>query len=198
MIRRVLTVSVAALVVACGPAASPGDSGEAGTDPAAAPAADAQTLRPDGWGPLRIGMTRAEVEAALGPDANPDAVGGPDPEACDEFRPARAPAGVLVMVENGVLTRVSATEPGLTTAEGFGVGAAAEAVRAALGDRARFESHKYAEAPAGYILSWTTPQTAPYVEDPAARGVLYEVGAEGTVVAVRVGGPAIQYVEGCL
>src|SRR3970040_816280 len=31
-------------------------------------------LTPDGWGPLRIGMSRAEVVAAAGEDANPDAV----------------------------------------------------------------------------------------------------------------------------
>jgi hypothetical protein len=55
-------------------------------------------ITPDGWGPLRIGMSGAEVVAAAGEDANPDAVGGPDPERCDEFRPARAPAGILVMV----------------------------------------------------------------------------------------------------
>lgn len=198
MIRHFVTVSFAALAVACSPGAPPAEGEGAGAEPVAAPVADAQTLRPDGWGPLRIGMSRAEVEAALGPDANPEAVGGPDPAACDEFRPARAPAGLLVMIENGVLTRISATGPGLATAEGFGVGAAADAVQAALGAGATFESHKYAEAPAGYILSWTTPQTAPYVEDPAARGVLYEIGPEGTVVAVRVGGPSIQYVEGCL
>src|SRR5690606_9967730 len=48
----------------------------------------------DGWGPLRIGMTRDEVVAAAGDDANPDAVGGPDPQRCDQFRPARAPAGL--------------------------------------------------------------------------------------------------------
>ncbi|WP_158332143.1 hypothetical protein [Brevundimonas abyssalis] len=36
-------------------------------------------------------MTRAEVVAALGEDANPDAVGGPDPESCDQFRPERRP-----------------------------------------------------------------------------------------------------------
>jgi hypothetical protein len=192
-----LTVAVAALA-ACSPAGPPADAEPpAPATPVETPAG-AETLRPDGWGPLRIGMTRAEVEAALGPDANPDAVGGPEPEVCDEFRPAQAPAGLLVMVENGVLTRVSMSEPGLTTAEGLGVGATAAAVKSALGDRARVEPHKYVEAPAEYIFAWTSPQTAPYVDDPAARGVVYEVGRDGTVAAIRVGGPSIQYVEGCL
>src|SRR5687768_12819211 len=47
-------------------------------------------ITPDGWGPLRIGMSRTEVVAAAGEDANPDAVGGPDSSSCDEFRPAGA------------------------------------------------------------------------------------------------------------
>ena len=48
-------------------------------------------LTAEGWDGLRIGMTRAEVVAAAGEDANPEAVGGPEPEMCDEFRPADAP-----------------------------------------------------------------------------------------------------------
>src|SRR5690606_9883692 len=68
---------------------------------------DATHITPDGWGPLRIGMTRAEVVAAAGEDANPNAVGGPIPEECDEFRPREAPDGVLLMLEQGVLTRIS-------------------------------------------------------------------------------------------
>ncbi|MFC0632675.1 hypothetical protein [Brevundimonas balnearis] len=196
MIRPLLILSVAALAAACGQAEPPAQP-EAPAAPEAPAPVDANALRPEGWGPLRIGMTRTEVEAALGPDANPDAVGGPDPQSCDEFRPERAPAGMLVMIENGVLTRISVTEPDLETADGFGVGATATEVKAALGDRARAEPHKYVEAPAEYVFAWAEPRTEPYVQDPNARGVVYEVGAEGTVTAVRVGGPSIQYVEGC-
>lgn len=89
------------------------------TPPAEAPAADApatapadpNVLTPEGFGPLRIGMTVSEVEAALGPDSDPNAVGGPEPETCDQWRPARAPEGLLVMIQDGVLTRVSVSEP---------------------------------------------------------------------------------------
>lgn len=199
MIKRLAAVSTLVLLAGCQPP-SP-EAPEAPAAPAAvgAPAvANANALRAEGWGPLQVGMTRAEVEAALGPDANPEAVGGPDPDSCDEFRPERAPAGMILMLENGVLTRISATEPGLQTTDGFGVGASATAVKAALGPRARVEPHKYVAAPAEYIFVWSAPQTAPYVDDPAARGVVYEVGGEGAVTAVRVGGPSIQYVEGCL
>src|SRR5690606_14165403 len=44
--------------------------------PAASPSgARTPLLTEEGWGPIRIGMTRAEVVAAAGEDANPDAVG---------------------------------------------------------------------------------------------------------------------------
>jgi len=66
--------------------------------PAEEQTVDANALTATGWGPLRIGMTMAEITTALGPDANPNAVGGPDPESCNQFRPERAPEGMLLMV----------------------------------------------------------------------------------------------------
>src|SRR5690606_23850948 len=93
------------------PAASavPGDTAaSAPTNTAPSTPADTATyLTAEGWGPLRVGMTRAEVVAALGEDANPNAVGGPEPEQCDEFRPARAPAGMIVMLVQGRLARIT-------------------------------------------------------------------------------------------
>ncbi|ELR03677.1 hypothetical protein GMDG_08928 [Pseudogymnoascus destructans 20631-21] len=126
-------------------------------------------------------MTKAEVEAALGPDSNPGSVGGPEPEACDQWRPGRAPSGLL-------------------TDRGFGVGDTAAAIKAAYGASAVSEPHKYAEAPAEDIFVWTSggPATPDaYVQDAAARGVRYEIDGEGKVGIVHVGGPAIQLVEGC-
>ncbi len=151
-------------------------------------------LTPDGWGPLRIGMTLEQVIAASGPDANPLAGGGPDPESCDEFRPARAPAGLLVMMEKGRLTRIS---PGagstVTTDMGFGIGADRSAIASAYGTKAVISPHKYLAAPAAYITAWTI---AP--PDTRARGVVYEVDVWGRVGRIHAGGASIAYVEGCL
>ena len=71
----------------------------------AAGQADANALTPAGLGELRIGMSRAEVVETAG-DSN---AASPDPEACEQFHPARAPEGVLVMLEQGKLTRISLT-----------------------------------------------------------------------------------------
>jgi hypothetical protein len=167
--------------------------------PAAAPSQsvpepDARPITPDGWGPLRIGMTRAEVAAAAGEDANPDAVGGPDPEQCDEFRPRNAPPGVLVMIERGVLTRISVSRSSdILTAEGFGVGDRSADVASAYGSRARIEAHEYQEPPATYITIWR-----PGASGTDRRGIRYEGDASGAIVHVRAGGPSIEYTEGCV
>ncbi|MDQ3126641.1 MAG: hypothetical protein M3Q74_13685, partial [Pseudomonadota bacterium] len=99
MIRRLLLTSAVLALAACGaPDPEPAPTPEPAPVPAPAPAADVLTAQ--GFGPLRIGMTRAEVETALGADSNPEAVGGPDPASCDIFHPARAPQGMMVMVED--------------------------------------------------------------------------------------------------
>ena len=203
MIRAFVLPSIAVLALAaCGQADEPAEAPAPETPPAAeAPAEtpDSNALSAQGWGPLRIGMTRAEVVAALGEDANPNAVGGPDPESCDQFRPEQAPENLLVMLEQGVLTRISVADGSdLETDRGFGVGDSAADIKAAYGDEAQVSPHKYSEAPAEYITVWTDgPSDEPYREDADARGVVYEIGNDGNVSTIHVGGPSIQYVEGC-
>ncbi len=202
MIRPLLLTSAVLMLAACG---AP-DSEPAPAAPPAAPAGpvtpvDANALTARGWGPLRIGMTKAEVEAALGPDSNPGAVGGAEPDVCDQWRPERAPDGLLVMIQDGVLTRISVAEPStLKTDRGFGVGDTAAAIKTAYGAAAVSQPHKYSSAPAEDIFVWTSGGPATpnaWVDDAAARGVRYEINGEGQVGIVHVGGPAIQLVEGC-
>jgi len=199
-VKRIVLLAASVLAIAaCTPATeTPAPEAAASeTPPTTNPSSD--TFTSQGWGPLRIGMTLDEVTAALGPDANPDAVGGPDPEACDEFRPQNAPEGILVMIENGRLTRVSLIEMSpLKTDKGLGIGDTAATVKSAYGAAAQASPHKYQDAPAEYITVWDGgPRTEPYVQDEAARGLVYEIDGTGKVGAVRAGGPSIQYVEGC-
>lgn len=154
--------------------------------------ADPNALTPNGWGPLTIGMTEEEVVAAVGPDANPDAVGGPEPEVCDVWQP-EGHEGMLLMFENGLLSRITLIRDSeIRTDRGVGLGATAEEVMALYGDEAESTPHKYSPPPAAYITFW---QTAPPAENP--RGIVYEIGPDGTVTQIRGGGPAIRYVEGC-
>lgn len=138
-------------------------------------------------------MTRQEVVAALGEDANPDAVGSADPAQCDQFRPERAPDGMLLMLEKGRLTRISLSDPArVETEAGLAVGDSTSEVTSHFGQRAVATPHKYSPAPAGYLTVWTKAPPAP-----DAKGVVYEVGPEGRIVHIHAGGPSIQYVEGC-
>jgi hypothetical protein len=184
--RAVATAALAAILATCS-----GDVPE--SSPASAPATT-QVITPDGWGPLRIGMTRAQAVAAAGDDANPCAVGGPDPDRCDEFRPSSAPDGVLVMIEHGVLTRISVSRSfDIRTPEGFGIGDAGSSVLESEGSRARVEPHQYWAPPAKYITIWReSPPTD------ARRGIRYEVGSNDEIVHIHAGGPSIERVEGCV
>ena len=145
-------------------------------------------------------MSLADVVTTYGPDSDPDVVGGPEPELCDQFRPARAPEGLLVLVEEGRLSRITAMSGSdVETDNGLRVGATAAEVRAAYGALVNAEPHEYQDPPAEYLTIWTRGgasggEAAP----PDSRGIRYEVGDNGKVAFIHAGGPSIQYVEGCL
>lgn len=156
---------------------------------AAAPAA---RLTPDGYGPLRIGMTKAQVTRLMGPDAQPRAVGGPDPAVCDEYRPRRAPDGMVVMLEKGRLSRISLHRGAVATDRGIRIGDAVARVRSAYrGQRLADGPHTYVDPPARY-LTWTRAGHG------ATRGIRYEIDDRRRVSAIHADGAAIRYVEGCL
>jgi hypothetical protein len=160
---------------------------------AAMPAnAMATVLTPDGFGVLKIGMTRQQVTAIYGPDRSPSVHGGPEPEVCDQYQPRRAPPGMIVMIEKGRLTRISiARNRWLRTSDGFGVGFRRSAIVAKLGKAALVSPHKYEALPAAYIDHW-------WGKPGTSRGIRYEIGKNGQVAMIHAGGPSIQYVEGCL
>ena len=202
MNRLVASVAVLSLAACGAPPAEP-EAPARPPEPASAPAppaapgtpvSAADKLTAQSYGPLRIGMTRAEVEAALGPDANPNAVGGPDPDSCDMFRPERAPEGLLVMVENGVLTSIwLSRNTAVETDRALNIGDTAAEVKRVYGAAAEVMAHKYADAPSEYITVWSTTDH----QSAAARGLKYEIGQDGRVQSIAGGGPSIQYVEGC-
>ncbi len=197
------TLSAAALVFAActpaaetpAPAAPSADASAATPDATPSPAGDALTAT--GWGPLTIGMTKAEVLAAVGDKRDPNAAGIPGD--CDEYQPKNAPEFLWVMLEAGKLTRVTIADMSmLKTDKGLGLGDTAAKVKETYGASAVASPHKYQEAPAEYITAWEGgPRADPYVQDEAARGIVYEIDGTGKVGAIHAGGPSIQYVEGC-
>ncbi len=201
--KYLATAAVIALLAACGQTTAPPTTTEA---PITTAPVDANAITSEGWNSLRIGMTRAEVTAAVGAQANPNTVGGADPASCDLFHPANAPEGMLVMIQRDVLTSITLrNNTTLKTDRGFGVGDTAAEIKAAYGASAHVLPHHYIGLPAEYITVWTNTGGAtpnehgllPENTTPNARGIRYETNAEGVVTAVHAGGTSIQYVEGC-
>lgn len=161
------------------------------------PAASTDALTSQGWGTLKIGMTKDEVVAAVGDKRDPHAAGIPGD--CEEYQPKNAPENLWVMLEAGKLTRITLADMSkLKTDKGIGLGDTAETVKTAYGAAAVASPHKYQDKPAEYITVWDGgPRTEPYVQDEAARGIVYEIDGTGKVGAIHAGGPSIQYVEGC-
>ena len=174
-------------LAACGlPAEAPAPAApSAPPPPAPAPAGPALTSK--GLGPIRIGMTEAEIRAAVG-DASLEPPAAQASEGCAQLRLRGDYPGVILMLEEGRLTRIDLDDrSSVRTDRGVGVGATVAEVMAAY-PQAVSSPHKYVAAPAAYLTAWTTPDR---------EGTVFEVGQEGRVVLIHAGGPSIQYVEGC-
>ncbi len=210
----VLVASAACLTLtACGPGDPADDRTEPppaevvkGTTPppavapsaGAAPAsAAAETLTSAGLGPVRIGMTEQEAVAALGKPVNADQGGTGDPAGCHSFRPQEGPSGLVYLVEQGKVARISiykaqqGPNATLRTDRGIGLGSTLDQIRAAYGEGLEIYPHKY--APEGSAARDVT-----FWEDAGkTRGVRFETDEQGQVEVIHAGGQAIQLVEGC-
>jgi hypothetical protein len=145
-------------------------------------------LTPAGWGPVRIGMTRAQVSKALHVQLEGDAFDN-DGECVELYSSNEKLAGLYFMFLDGKLSRISAVEKSsVKTPRGLGVGSNAEAVRAAYGEKLKAEPHHYEAEPAEYLTYWLKP---------AQSGVRFETDAHRNVEAIHAGDRSIDLVEGC-
>ncbi len=151
-------------------------------------AAASWALTPDGWGPVRIGMTEAQVERALRVRLHGEPLEPGDENACVEMDSARFP-GVVFMFEDKKLSRISLWEKStITTSRGIGLGASADQIRRAYGLGLIAAPHYYEDAPAEYLTYWVVK---------GKRGVRFETDGKRRVQAIHAGTSAIEYVEGC-
>lgn len=194
-----------ALIAACSESATTQSALDAESETVAAadieatPAAE-PALTSEGYGQLRIGMTRDAVTALYGDIASADGSGLPEPEICDEYHPERAPAGLFVMLEENILARISiGDDSDIRTAEGISVGDSADAVLAAYGNRVDAMPHHYVGLPAEYLDIWDgDARPGPEGDSPNLRGIRFETDEQRNVTSIHAGGSSIQYVEGCL
>ena len=145
-------------------------------------------LTPSGWGPVRIGMSREQVTKALKVELRGDAFDNWG--NCIELFPASEELkGTYFMFQGGKLSRISVVESAkIATPRGIRVGATADDVRAAYGEKLQAEPHYYIDLPAEYLTYWVKPKKS---------GVRFETDAERKVQTIHAGDDSIQLVEGC-
>jgi hypothetical protein len=153
---------------------------------AAAAALPAWPLTPDGWGPVKIGMSRPSVERVLHVRLEGEPI--EDEKSCVELVPAGPDQGLWFMFQDYRLTRISIGAPSKVAARGLGIGATAAQVRRAYGRALKAEPHHYQDLPAEYLTFWTVP---------GKRGVRFETDARRRVQTIHAGDDSIQLVEGC-
>lgn len=153
------------------------------------PPAPASTfaLSPDGFGPLRIGMTIAEASRALGTELAPTSEYEQD--SCRHYGSADLPPDLVLMGQNGRITRVTIHQSSkLKTDRGLGLGVSEAEVRGAYDGKIETEVHHYLGEPAHYLTSWSAK---------TKRGVRYETDREGVVREIHAGDESIRLVEAC-
>ena len=145
-------------------------------------------LTPTGWGPVRIGMNRDQVQKALNDQLEGDAFDNEG--SCIELFPKNdALKGSYFMFLDGKLSRISVSSPSkIVTPRGVGVGTSADEVRKAYGEQLQAEPNHYLDLPAEYLTFWLKPDKS---------GVRFETDAQRTVEIIHAGNASIQLIEGC-
>ena len=145
-------------------------------------------LTPEGWGPVRIGMTRSQVTKALNTELVGDAFDN-EGRCIELYAPDDALPGMFFMFLDGKLSRISATKPNIKTPRNIGIDSTAAEVRKAYGGKLQAEPIYYIGDPPGeYLTYWIRPKP---------RGVRFEIGPTGSVATIDAGILSIQHVEGC-
>lgn len=144
-------------------------------------AGDGWVVRQDGIGPVKIGMTLSQLNAALHerfamPESKED-------QGCFYVTPTKHPQ-VSFMIENKRLVRLDVDKSGVATTKGVQVGDSEEHVKQVYGPRLKVEPHHYTD---GHYL---TLRSGDY-------GIRFETD-QGKVSTFYAGTfEAIQYIEGC-
>lgn len=155
---------------------------------AAATPTDDWKLTPAGWGPVRIGMNRAQVEKTLKLQLEGEAFDN-EGSCVELYGGDGALPGFYFMFLDGKLSRISIGAPSVAkTPRGMGIGSSADEVRAAYGEKLLAETHHYEGEPAEYLTYWLKPEKS---------GVRFETDGNLKVETIHAGDASIQYIEGC-
>ena len=175
LVRSCLVASLA-LLTACGGGGDDGTVTTAGDG--------AWRITPDGFGPLKAGMTVAEAATAVGSAFTLAANATPE---CGYAEWAAAPAGVRVMIVRDTVVRIEVTGPGVATAGEARVGDNEGRINSMYAGQTLIAPHKYTSGK--YII--VTPPA-----DTMHRMVFETDGQK--VTEFRSGRmPEVEYTERC-
>lgn len=142
-------------------------------------------VREDGAGPVKIGMSLPQLNAAIHEKFSMPR--NKDDQACFYVKPAGHPH-IAFMIEDGRLARVDVDGPGIFTSEGIQVGDSEARAKKAYGSRLKIEPDKFSAGEDHYL-------TVRSVD--GHYGVRFE-SESGKINGYYAGRfEAIQYVEGC-
>jgi len=145
--------------------------------------ADSWMVRPDGVGPVKIGMTLAQVNAALHQKLEKDTQ---DEDGCFYVSP-NGHGPISFMIAGGRIVRIDVSEPGVPTSEGIQVGDSEARARQVYGARMKITKHAYIDT--GHYLTVRSSD--------GRHGIRFETD-NGKITMFYAGRyDAIQYIEGC-
>lgn len=146
------------------------------------------TVRYDGFGPVKVGMSKAAAAAALGVDLERTNVAG-DSE-CEYLHAKGDWDGIEFMFSQGIVVRIDVMKGHTATANGIRIGDSIAKIRKAYPKRVEVEPHQYIPLPDGKYITVKSPdgKTAIRFETDKGRVITYYAGRF----------PEVEYVEHCL
>ncbi|MHA6205806.1 hypothetical protein ACXU4B_15375 [Dyella soli] len=150
--------------------------------------ASTPTVTFSAYGAVHVGMSRHELESALGTalkSIDPDT----DSEGCRYVAPSHGHDGISFMLINGHLARIDVQSDQVMTLTGAHIGATQQEVLDRYPGRVEISPHAYTE-PDGTYLTIYSPDKR--------HGIRFET-YHGRATTFYAGtADAIQYIEGCL
>jgi hypothetical protein len=140
-----------------------------------------------GVGPVKLGMTLAQAEQAMGRKLVTKWPEG-DSAECAYYTTQPEVEGLLFMTALGKIVRYDVRGPNVRTRSGIAVGDPVQKARAAYGDQLQVSPHKYTGPEESYLTLWSSDRTT---------AIRFET-LKGKIDRFYAGfAEQAQYVEGC-
>lgn len=156
--------------------------------PLVAAAQSTFTVRFDGFGPVRVGMSKTDVSRALGQEL--ELTKQPGVEECEYLHVKKEWKGLEFMFSQGIVVRIDVMKGSTATQAGIGIGDSISKIKKAYPKRLAVEPHKHIPLPEGKYVTVKAPD--------GKHAIRFETD-KGRVITYYSGRfPEVEYVEHCL